>query len=233
MTGAFETLGAVGGELPFWDLHMARLTFAAGQLGLAFDPPFDLEARALALLASHGHDVVRITFEPGRAGVPEFDLATRARPTSEVVVLHRVSVAGEFAGPAVGFKSTSRELYDRALAEARAAGADDAVLIDQRGRVLETSTANLFVAVGDELCTPPLDGAILPGIARAVLLDGLAAAGRPVVERDVSLEELVGAEQIWVTNAVHGPRPAALTGGQQPLADPLLGEVWSAALASA
>ena len=239
--GAFETLGAVGGELPLWERHMARLASAADRLAIAFDPPADLAARAAAMLDACGHDVVRITLSVGGDGVPQFDVATRARrpsgpsngPSNEIVTLHRVRVTRSALDPTAGFKSTSRELYDGALVEAQAAGADDALLVDERNRVLETSTANVLVAVGGALCTPPLDGRIVPGIARAVLLEGLASAGHEVIEREIGERELSGARGLWVTNAVYGPRPAAMAGGPAPSPDPLLAAIWAGCLRSA
>ena len=47
---------------------------------------------------------------------------------------------------------------------ARAAGVDDALLVDGEGRVFEGATSNVFVVRGGGLVTPPAEGDILPGV---------------------------------------------------------------------
>ena len=50
---------------------------------------------------------------------------------------------------------------------AKAAGVDDAILVDDEGRIFEGATSNVFVVRGGGLVTPPAEGAILPGVLRA------------------------------------------------------------------
>ena len=50
---------------------------------------------------------------------------------------------------------------------ATAAGADDAILVDDEGRIFEGATSNMFLVRGGGLVTPPAEGAILPGVLRA------------------------------------------------------------------
>jgi branched-chain amino acid aminotransferase len=64
-----------------------------------------------------------------------------------------------------------------ALREARAAGADEALVVNRDGYVVEGTTANLFLVRQGELVTPPLDIGILEGITRKVVI-GLAEGGR-------------------------------------------------------
>ncbi|MCA8942296.1 MAG: aminotransferase class IV, partial [Planctomycetes bacterium] len=79
------------------------------------------------------------------------------------------------------------------------------------GDVLETAVGNVFFELDGELTTPRLDGRVLPGIARAWLLERAS-----VVERRVSVDEIDRATACLVTNAVHGPRPAELSGFSAP-----------------
>ena len=85
--------------------------------------------------------------------------------------------------PNAAHKTVARRALSRASQMAGAAGCDDALLVDQDGYVLETSVANVFVRINDRLVTPPLDGRILPGIWRQVLIE------EGVLERRVRLEE--------------------------------------------
>ena len=111
--------------------------------------------------------------------------------------------------PTAGLKSTSRLFYELAQREARAAGADEALILGSGDTVLETATGNVFASIDGRLCTPADNGAFLAGIARAILLERL-----PVEQRAIGHPELLGAEAIWVTNAVHGPRRAVV--GERP-----------------
>ena len=76
--------------------------------------------------------------------------------------------------------------------------------------VLETALGNLWFHVAGAWVTPALDQRVLPGIARAVLLEALAARGIEVVERACDIADLHRATAIAVSNAVHGPRRAVL-----------------------
>src|SRR5690606_28717164 len=117
------------------------------------------------------------------------------------------------AGDALAaWKTTSRAAWALLQRAARAQGADEPLLVDRHGAVLETATANVVVLTAGGFATPPADGRILPGIARAVLLAAARAAGVPFAERPIALDELRSAAALWVTNAVHGPRPARLAG---------------------
>jgi branched-chain amino acid aminotransferase len=69
-------------------------------------------------------------------------------------------------------------------------GFNDALLLDQEGKITEASAANLFLLEGDRLVTPALTPNIFPGITRATLLDIAQVLGIEVVERDIRPEEL-------------------------------------------
>jgi branched-subunit amino acid aminotransferase/4-amino-4-deoxychorismate lyase len=126
-------------------------------------------------------------------------------------------------------KCTSYAFHALHLRAARAAGADDALLLALDGRVLETTTGNLFLWLGDELHTPAITGGLLlPGVARAALIDELTNASVAVVERDIWLAELEPGAAVFVTNAVHGPRPAVVGTAAAPPArlDARVADAW-------
>lgn len=209
----FETMGIVQGALPLWDRHIARLGAAAmdlGIVGMALDVPTGLREAAIAEASPHGHDVVRI--ELGHAGdVITWRVHTRVRHVLEGPVVLVPAVARRAPGlPPAHLKALPRSAYDAVLVEARAAGADDGIVVGDDGAVLETALGNLLLWIDAQWVTPSLDGRVLPGIARAVLLGQLAAGGERVVERRCDLADLHRATTIVVCNAVHGPRGAVL-----------------------
>ncbi len=78
------------------------------------------------------------------------------------------------------------------LVRARERGYDDVVWLDAHTHTQlgEAGTMNLFVQIGDEVLTPPLDGTILAGITRDSVMQWLRAQGIPVLERTITLDDL-------------------------------------------
>ena len=105
-------------------------------------------------------------------------------------------------GPLGCHKTTSRLAYHLAREEARAARADETLLVSPAGEVLEGAVSNVFAVTGGEVLTPPLTSGILPGITRAVVLGLCAAAGNPARERTLTLADLRAADQVFLTNTV-------------------------------
>jgi branched-subunit amino acid aminotransferase/4-amino-4-deoxychorismate lyase len=96
-------------------------------------------------------------------------------------------------------KTTARDQFDRALAEAKRAGADDAVLLTENGRVAECGIWTLFWwGETGELCTPALALGVLPGVARERI-----GELTPLTERKVGRAAL-DARPLFVANAVRG-----------------------------
>ena len=87
---------------------------------------------------------------------------------------------------------------------ARAAGADELLLCDDAGALREGALSSLLWWEGGTLCTTP-DEHTLPGITRALLLDGARRRGVPVRVRSPLPRELAGLE-VWLTSALHGIR---------------------------
>lgn len=209
----FETMGVVRGALPLWERHMARLGAAARELRIvqaALDVPAGLREAAIAEARCHGHDVVRIELAPA-GDVRTWRVHTRVRHVLEGHVVLVPTVARRAPGlPPAHLKALPRSAYDAVLVEARAAGADDGIVVGDDGAVLETALGNLMLRIAGQWVTPSLDGRVLPGIARAVLMEQLAGQGERVVERRCDFGDLHRATTLVVCNAVHGPRGAVL-----------------------
>lgn len=206
--GLFETMRAEGGRVPLLDRHLARVLASATTLGLEGVPGPD-EARAAvgAALAAFGDAPARVR------------LTATARPTLlvEVVPLGPAAAAGMAAtvrgawlpgDPLAEHKTLSYARHRLWQRRAETAGADHALLLDGDGRLGEAALASVFCIVGDELVTAPIRG-LLPGVARAVVLERLGA-------REVVLEERAwrAASEIVLTNAVRGAVPVTIVDGR-------------------
>jgi len=97
------------------------------------------------------------------------------------------------------------------LQRAKERGYDDVVWLDAitHRELAEAGTMNVFVQIGEEVLTPPLDGTILPGITRDSVLRLLAASGVRVFEHRVSLDELVHAQMAGQLGTAFGVGTAA------------------------
>ncbi|MEH3034072.1 MAG: aminodeoxychorismate synthase component I [Aeromicrobium erythreum] len=91
--------------------------------------------------------------------------------------------------------------------------ADDVLVLDADGAVLETGRASLFVVHDDGVHTPALDGRLLPGTMRARVVDDLAARGIPVHQRTLVTADLASASEVFATNALRGVVPVHAVDG--------------------
>lgn len=89
-----------------------------------------------------------------------------------------------------------------ALDAARAAGADDALLIDPDGRVLETATASVAIVAGGGVVVA--DGACLPGVTMARVAELAAGLGLAVTTAAIDRASLAQADEVFVTSSRRG-----------------------------
>ena len=128
----------------------------------------------------------------------------------------RLSLQRWRAAPTLaGHKTLARLPWDMARELARREGADDALLVDEEGRVLETAIANVWLCRGHDLRTPPAPERCLPGIMRGWLFENAAALGLQALECDLSEADLLGADELWISNAVGGVRRVASVAGRE------------------
>ena len=241
--GVFETLRARAGRPTELPEHVARLGRSAA--GLAIPLPDDVEGRltgAIAsLLAAEGLDgpdgdaSVRITVSRGtffgRGLLPPDEhpaptIVVQAWPVSPVPAghlengLHLVpsTVRRDPENPLSGLKTTSRADYVFARVEAREAGADDAIFLTTDGFLSEGTSANLFLVRGDELATPSLACAILPGTTRDWILRWADGVGLRTNEAWLTTRELTEADEAFLSSSVAGILPVTRF-ATQPIGD--------------
>jgi branched-chain amino acid aminotransferase len=97
--------------------------------------------------------------------------------------------------------------------EANVAGADDAIMLDQRGFVAETNATHIFLVSGGVLGTPTT-AACPEGITRQAVLDLAAQAGVPCTVADYSLTQVYAAAEVFVTGTMGGLTPVLAVDGR-------------------
>jgi branched-chain amino acid aminotransferase len=239
--GVFETMRAYGGTVFAWDDHVARLAAGCDTLGFASALPdvADLHERVRATLEANDHADAYVRLTVSR-GVDHGKLTPAAAPDPTVVVVARPLPRGGLDGDAVWDDPATlqtvrtRRIPDDAIpADAktlnylnsvlgrlelrRAAtddfAADEAVLRDAGGTVLEGATSNIFLVDDGTLVTPPADADLLPGITRGIVLDLAGEEDFPVETRAVQLDDLRHADEAFLTNTTWEVRPVATVDG--------------------
>jgi branched-subunit amino acid aminotransferase/4-amino-4-deoxychorismate lyase len=101
-----------------------------------------------------------------------------------------------------------------AHAEAVDAGSDEAILLNGDGYVAECSASNIFIVEAGSVVTPPIDAGILPGITRSIVIELAAKMGIKLAQEAVSVERLLKAEEVFITNSVIEIMPIAAVDGK-------------------
>jgi branched-chain amino acid aminotransferase len=230
--GVFETLRVRGGRATELAEHLERLHRSAEGLGIELDDAVDrrLPAGISDLLAAEGlggdeaDASVRITVSRGPfygRGLlppdehPEPTIVIQAWPVPPTPAahleqgLHLVAsrVRRDPESPLSALKTTSRADYVYARLEARAAGADDALFLTIDGFLSEATSANVFLVRGEELATPALGCAILPGTTRDWILRWAESVGLSPVEGWLTTRDLADADEAFISSSVAGILP--------------------------
>jgi aminodeoxychorismate lyase len=106
--------------------------------------------------------------------------------------------------PLAQFKTCNKLPQILARAEADASGADEALLLNTDGFVVEGASSNLFWVERDTICTPPLAAGVLAGVTRALLVEICQTLALGVCEKNIRAEELKRADGIFVSLSSFG-----------------------------
>ncbi len=110
-----------------------------------------------------------------------------------------------------------------ARAEADAAGADEALLLNTNGDIIEGSAGNLFWIEAGAVHTPPLASGVLPGVTRAVILELCRSLGLAAREARATSAQLLSAEGVFLSLSSRGIVEAATLDGHPLAFSPLTG----------
>lgn len=206
--GLYETLKLVDGVPVFFEEHLARLQAGLDELGLELPVSRDeLAAQITHLSRASGMaaGACRLLVTAGPPGgkpslLIQNDQRAFARPPLRVIGYRGVRVRAQLKAMTV----MQSYLAQRAAQEA---GVDDAILVDDDGRMFEGATSNMFVVRGGGLVTPPAEGAILPGVLRAKVEALAEANGITVVEALVRIADLRPDDGMLLTSSVRGIVP--------------------------
>jgi branched-subunit amino acid aminotransferase/4-amino-4-deoxychorismate lyase len=198
----FETMRAYSGHIFRLNKHLERLKQSAALVGLPLDV-FDLEKACYNTLKSNKLDDarIRLTISIGEGkAIP--DPPKQPKPTVLVMAsgysppsaeTYRngykaivSSVRQNSQSPLSRLKTANYLNNILARKEAKAKGADEALLLNERNLLCEGSTSNVFLVSRESLITPSVESGCLPGITR----------------QEVQLDELLRANEAFLTNSL-------------------------------
>tara|TARA_R110002072_G_scaffold302499_1_gene485876 strand:+ start:35358 stop:36266 length:909 start_codon:yes stop_codon:yes gene_type:complete len=227
----YEVVRTHGGVPLTWSEHWTRLKASAASLAMELDLSESVVARRVAetmAQADHGDCYVRIIVTRGTGDAPNIDLAYANSPPRWVLMVRplQLSIGKPVLLAMVDRLRNDRRALDPAaksgnylnnvlgLAEAKASGATDCIMLNQDGSVTEASTSNLFARIDGVWCTPPLNVGILAGITRGMLLEFLPEAGERVEERRITKADLESAEEIFLSSTLRDIGPVTQLNGR-------------------
>jgi para-aminobenzoate synthetase / 4-amino-4-deoxychorismate lyase len=209
-----ETCRAVGGRVPLWPWHRARLAgggVSAEVLALAdkrvaeaaagwADAP-TRRARLTLVIAPDGDVTADVAQRLSSLDVPNGPLATR------------VDVADLPPIPPLPAKPADRTWWDAAHARAEAVGAHQAVMVAPDGTIVDGSTSAIWIAENGVLLTPPAPPAI-PSVSVAFVRAQAQSAALEIRVEPLTWERFDAADEAFLTNAFGGAVPIRGRGGE-------------------
>jgi len=213
--GLFESMRVTRGQPFRWWQHMERLRKGGDFLGIKI--PFAckaLEKFATELIAKNQmpESLLRLTvsrgvglrgYSPKGAMAPTLVMTLHPLPPTPASgsgwKLHTASFRLPAGEKLAQFKTANKLAQVLARAEADVAEADEALLLNTDGFVVEGASSNLFWVEGKTICTPPLASGILAGVTRAVTVELCQHLALPFAEREITAETLRGTSGVFLT----------------------------------
>lgn len=208
--GVFETMLVLDGRPVELDAHLQRLDASLAALFGGKLPP-ETRRSVISRARQVEHGKLRLTVIPKERALASTIATAELEPP---LVFPAGDAAIALRSVTVETGLGAHKWADRALLEGAEAVAPGTVplLRDREGWVLEASRGSVFSVRDECLVTPPVDGRILPGIARRCVIEVAAALGIETREEGLRLEELRSGEA-FLAGSVRGVEPVRSVDG--------------------
>jgi branched-chain amino acid aminotransferase len=212
--GTFETLRADHGRIFRPEAHWQRLNQGCRELHIPGPslPEFRSALRELAGAAAL--PALRLRFSVLDTGTGSAAWLAVAHELHPLPPARLVMTDFRLASPAPlgGSKPSAYAMPMILQRKAIAAGGSDAVVLAADGSVAEAAMANVFAVRSGQLMTPPLVSGCLPGITRNAVIDCCRALGLPAPETRITTDDLMAADEIFLTSSLRRIQPVAALG---------------------
>ncbi len=225
--GVFRTLRAIRGKAIHWPLHYQKLRHDCTALGIACPDAGTLSDELDGLLERHPDGVLKLIVTRGagtRGYAPQhcadtthlWDISPMPEYPSDWAIhgikVLRCQLRLSRQPRLAGIKHLNRlenvlaaaEWNDARLLDPEIA---EGLLLDTDGNVIEGTRSNLFLVSRGELITPELSRSGVAGVQRDRVIDWSAQHNMPLHIRNVGLEEVLHADELFVVNSIIGLWP--------------------------
>lgn len=222
--GLFETMKVAEGKILLSDHHFERLF--AGLALLQFEIPRlflrqKTEDEILSLCKKNnceGLARVRLSVFRGNGGLYDEDKGLQylieCWPLTESVsklnenglVIDVFPGAEKSCDKFSNLKSANFLPYSMAALYAKEKKLNDCLVLNTTGGIADSTIANLFIIKNAIVITPGLEEGCVNGVMRQYLLKKLQAADYAVQEATLSVNDIIAADEVFLTNAIHGIR---------------------------
>jgi len=223
--GLFETIKMIKGKLLFEDDHFARLW--KGMKVLGFEIPKHLtvdflQKEIISLTHKNGHENaarIRLNIVRGDGGLYD---AKNHVPLYIIQSWPLVQGNGEWNsnGLVVGIYEEAKKSCDilsnlkhnnylpyvLAALTAKKEKWNDAILLNTSGRICDTTIANIFIVKKGVVYTPSLQEGCVAGVMRRVIIQNMSKLAIELVEKEISISELLDADEVFLTNSIYNIR---------------------------
>lgn len=223
----FETIRVMDGVAQLMTLHYNRLIQSAAVLKYATDLTMDQFVQTVQqCIAESGLLSARVRFvlhrnadgfyTPNHHQTLYFAEAFPWEPPSQRPLT--VGVYTDNFKPCTelsSLKSGNALLYVMAGIYAKEQGWDDAIVLNEHGCICEATASNIFMVKQEKVYTPALTEGCVAGVMRAHTLEQLRHANYEVHETVISMEQLLDADAVFLTNAMRGVTHVGAIGNKQ------------------
>ncbi|MFA4842493.1 MAG: aminotransferase class IV [Candidatus Omnitrophota bacterium] len=213
--GLFETMRSLNNKIVYLNSHLARLKNSSKLIGLNLKYPaqkIKKIIRELVKIHNLKDAYIRVTLwkeEGAKSGISVIARKYKPLPQSKKAQGFVCLVSGlrQSEGSNLTHCKAASLFYQLAYKEAKDAGLDEAIILNNAGIICEGSRTNIFLVRNSELFTPALDCGCLPGITRQVVLDIAKKNNLKVNEGEFILQDLYSADEVFLTNSLMGVMP--------------------------
>jgi len=223
--GLFETMKLKSGQLVFDNEHFARLWKGLGVLQFVVPKHFTpekLQEEIIQLATKNQHEKnarIRLTIFRGSGGLydtadhsPNYIIETWPLPDSngdlnsnglDIGIYTAVKKSCDILS---NLKTNNFLPYVMAALEAKKQKWNDAVILNSNDRICDSSIANIFLIKEATIYTPALSEGCVAGITRKHIITQLPLAGYSCIEKEITVEELLNADEVFLTNSIYNIR---------------------------
>ena len=102
------------------------------------------------------------------------------------------------------FKTSNSLLYVLASIYAKDNGLNDTLILNEKKYIIESSNSNIFLFLKDSIITPALNSGCIAGIMRDEIIKIINLLDIKIIERDITIEDLMNSNEIFLTNVISG-----------------------------